>query len=333
MPKDRQLLLLLGGLFTLLMSSVVITMIIYQMTATNLHTGTVPATCRQGFATCSYLKRSGLGNIMFQYASMLGISRTRVVKTVLPPDFRLRKYFKMSAKDHYEIANTAEWRQYYEIKANAYDDFLVMKLNPCYNMTLVGYFQSFKYFEQSADEVRQAFEFHDDIKIQARDFLINAAQSAYGTAATGFELIFIGIHIRRGDMASHKAVEYGYSSAPKDYFLRAIKRYKNQFYVPMKTKLIFIITSDDIPWCEDTFEDVTATFVYSKGNPDYLDLAILGQCNHTIITSGSFSWWAGWLSTGNVTYYKGFPVPGSKLESGFSSDRSDYYPKHWRGLE
>ena len=62
-----------------------------------------------------------------------------------------------------------------------------------------------------------------------------------------------------------------------------------------------------------------------------VDLAILTLCKHTIITSGTFGWWAGWLSEGEVVYWKGFPKPGSKNEKEILF-RGVYYPPHWIGI-
>jgi galactoside 2-L-fucosyltransferase 1/2 len=58
-----------------------------------------------------------------------------------------------------------------------------------------------------------------------------------------------------------------------------------------------------------------------------IDLAILTMCDHTIITSGSFGWWAGWLAGGMVVYYKGFPKPNTSM--GNCLNHSDYYLPNW----
>ena len=50
-------------------------------------------------------------------------------------------------------------------------------------------------------------------------------------------------------------------------------------------------------------------------------------CYDTVITSGSYGWWAGWLTGGKVVYYKLFPTPGSHLYSLFNT--TDYYPATW----
>jgi len=75
---------------------------------------------------------------------------------------------------------------------------------------------------------------------------------------------------------------------------------------------------------------VRAQIVYSQGNTDEQDLAILSQCNHTIMTVGTYGWWAGYLAGGITVYYKNFPAEGSSFYRIFSKD--DFFPPHWIGL-
>ncbi|GAB1605258.1 galactoside 2-alpha-L-fucosyltransferase 3-like [Argonauta hians] len=88
---------------------------------------------------------------------------------------------------------------------------------------------------------------------------------------------------------------------------------------------IFVVCSNNIVWCRDKLADDNVYF--SDSNDVYTDLAILASCNHTIVSSGSFSWWAGYLNTGTVVYYKSYPRPNSLVAKDFS--RGDYYPSSW----
>jgi len=64
----------------------------------------------------------------------------------------------------------------------------------------------------------------------------------------------------------------------------------------------FIVCSDDIAWCK-THLSFMGDVSFSEGHDAVQDLAILSKCNHTILTHGSFSWWAAWLAGGDVIYY------------------------------
>ena len=52
------------------------------------------------------------------------------------------------------------------------------------------------------------------------------------------------------------------------------------------SKLVFIVASDDRKWCQEMFakeDDVVMTQKHHLANRAELDLAILSQCNHSII--------------------------------------------------
>jgi galactoside 2-L-fucosyltransferase 1/2 len=61
-------------------------------------------------------------------------------------------------------------------------------------------------------------------------------------------------------------------------------------------------------------------------------MAMLASCDHTISTVGSFGWWIGWLSGGDVTYFKWPAKEGSPLRKQYGKDFSDYFYPGWIGL-
>jgi hypothetical protein len=77
-------------------------------------------------------------------------------------------------------------------------------------------------------------------------------------------------------------------------------------------------------------DSVRVKIAYSEGRSDGQDLAILSQCNHTIMTVGTYGWWAGYLAGGITIYYKNFPKPGSELS--FIFNREEFFPQEWIGL-
>ena len=74
------------------------------------------------------------------------------------------------------------------------------------------------------------------------------------------------------------------------------------------------------------------TFAFVENSPMEVDLAVLSRCNHTIMTVGTFGWWAAWLASGQVVYYANFPRPNSPLATEFSKSKADYFPPNWVGL-
>ncbi len=139
-------------------------------------------------------------------------------------------------------------------------------------------------------------------------------------------LLYIGIHIRRGDMA-YSAFLYnlGYVVPPARYIIKAMKFYNNMF---PKNKLVFVICTDDKQWVmEFIFGRINAYAVLSIENDPVIDFAILANCNHSIITVGSYGWWAAYISGGITVYYKNWPRPRSELDHMLK--KSDYFPPQW----
>jgi hypothetical protein len=71
----------------------------------------------------------------------------------------------------------------------------------------------------------------------------------------------------------------------KLYYTEAMS-YFRQKYNGTLSKVAFVIASDDRKWCEDMFgfdQDVILTQSNQLINRAEFDLAILAQCNHSII--------------------------------------------------
>ena len=75
---------------------------------------------------------------------------------------------------------------------------------------------------------------------------------------------------------------------------------------------------------------VRTQIIFSPGFDDGQDLALLSQCNHTIMTVGTFGWWAGYLAGGITVYYNNFPAKNSVLY--FQFREKEFFPPDWIGL-
>ncbi|XP_067652747.1 galactoside alpha-(1,2)-fucosyltransferase 2-like [Haliotis asinina] len=265
----------------------------------------------QNHITVDFLGR--LGNLMFEYASLYGISRKNNLIPVVPRTLSLLNSFNISAQK----SDQKYLKRYIEKKGCTFEPE-VMQLGNGSDVRLVGYFQSWKYFQFVEKEIRQNFRWKENIFKQANDLLRNLVKYEQ-------DAIRIGVHVRRGDMVhSAHMVNYGYIAANKDYLDKALTYFRSKF-----KNASFIVVSDDIKWCEENIkgEDV---HILKKNNSPEVDMAILTLCNHTIITSGSFGWWSAWLAGGEVVYFKGYPRPGSQLFELITV--ADYRPPSWIGM-
>ncbi|ELU06265.1 hypothetical protein CAPTEDRAFT_116007 [Capitella teleta] len=107
--------------------------------------------------------------------------------------------------------------------------------------------------------------------------------------------------------------------AGASYFHKAMDLMLNKY-----PNAFFIVASDDMAWAKTTLGSRAIMTPFRSAQHD---LALLASCQHTIISSGTFSWWAGWLSNGTTIYYQDYPRKGSSLFAGFN--HSDYYCKDW----
>ena len=110
---------------------------------------------------------------------------------------------------------------------------------PDSNVTLGGYFQSWKYFAGYESEIRQQFVFNESILTEARDYVKKISMTYKVSAADG-NLTFVGIHVRRGEFLCDRNVKW-YRIASKSYLVKAMNAFRRNF-----TRVHFVVCSDDI---------------------------------------------------------------------------------------
>jgi len=118
---------------------------------------------------------------------------------------------------------------------------------------------------------------------------------------------WIGIHIRRTDFLVH-----GFASAD-DYLANATAYFIDQF-----PDAFFIVVSDDKPYAQKLFNHRQNAIVTPPSFSHEEDLISLALCEHAIVTTGTFSWWAAFLVNGRVMHDHIYPSGCDK--------REHYYP-------
>jgi hypothetical protein len=96
------------------------------------------------------------------------------------------------------------------------------------------------------------------------------------------------LHIRRGDYtwwppSSSPAV------LPIKWYLSAIEYFRETVDSP-----VFIVLTDDKPYAYDVFTE-TKDIVISQSD-ELIDLSIMANCHHGILSSSSFSWWGAYFA-------------------------------------
>ena len=143
------------------------------------------------------------------------------------------------------------------------------------NAYLIGYWQSFKYFDDYREDILQAF----GLPYNKNEYL--------------------SIHVRRGDYLVPNTL---FPPLPISYYQKAVD------YMNEKGYYKFIVFSDDIEYCKGIFNDenfqvknvsipyVENNFLYSEGRTEVEDLAHMANCSHNIIANSTFSYASSWLN-------------------------------------
>ena len=269
-----------------------------------------------------------LGNQMFQYASMRGIASVKGFDWVVPPEdydhtanYALFETFKMTNVQNNNIGF---------VKGN-----MLKETIHCFDKNLVdscsddtdldGFFQTEKYFENIADEIRSDFTFKDEYLKPCKEFI------------DSLETTPIFLHIRRGDAIGK---EHYHPVAPMSYYVEALKRFDED--TPC------FVFSDDLDWCKSQdlfksdkflFNDNIERYNYQSmdgsGSMQYtllphVDLCLMSLCSGAIIVNSSFSWWGAWLQNNRGKVIASKPWFGP---SASHLDTSDVVPDHWEIID
>lgn len=270
-----------------------------------------PKQCKRYLTISSPIGR--LGNQMFRLASAIGIAYKYDFIPVIPKEvyYRLNGTFNLPNivdTDKEKLFNLKTCRghktaYFYNFKEQIFSGS---------NVSMVGFLQSWKYFAEARDVILKLFRFKPSLVLKAKLFLANVTRNANQ---------IVCIHVRRRDMRATRNSVKGFAVANIGFIRRA-----KEFFVKKYSKVNFVVVTDDKRWCRKKMRKTAISPFRDRG----IDLAIMSQCNHSVITSGTFGWWGAWLAGGTTIYYKGYPRPGSKLDN--NTNRNDYYPDSWIGL-
>jgi len=220
-----------------------------------------------------------LCNSMFQIAASIGYARKYGYKWAVDtssgnsePYSAIHKVFPNLPKE-----NWGSGRRYQEHPDNEYCTLHGMYKDLCHfdyhpipdlgpNVSLMGFFQSWKYFEGQDEEIKKVFALPHVEKYED----------------------YVSIHVRRGDYVQHAG---SFPPIGTNYIFKAFDELRNRVSVHK-----VIVFSDDINWCKENIKgygDIVVEF--SEGRNELQDLSLMASCGHHIIANSTFSWWAAYL--------------------------------------
>lgn len=257
-------------------------------------------------------KLGRLGNQMFQYASLRGIARNRGYDFCIPNHnqvFQDPYGFQLRIELFYPFemvnvrANNIKIldRGYAPVVEEKHFHFDKDLFNMCPDeVSLAGFFQSEKYFKNIENEIREDFQFKEQILTPCTEMISDLKDS-------------ISLHIRRTDYLQNP----NHTALDLDYYKKALSHFNDSSPV--------LIFSDDPEWCkeQELFDD--DRFMISDSGDQYIDLCLMSLCKYHIIANSSFSWWGAWLSgSDNVI------APNTWFgEGNQDKDTKDLIPDRW----
>ena len=262
----------------------------------------------------NYLGKMGqLGNQMFQYAALKGIAAKHNYKTIIPSHNEvivdaLGNKLRIELFDAFDIPMGPMDVGYIPHERNVQEPhyhFSQELLDNCPdNVSLVGYFQSEKYFKHIEDDIRKLFGPKED------------ALSCWASTQHLFDNP-VALHIRRGDFLINSVHHHNLSMK---YYEEALNQFDSDRQV--------IIFSDDTDWCkaQPLFEG--DRFLVCEGGGPYTDLYMMSKCDDFIIANSTFSWWGAWLSHNEdklVIYPDRWFGPNN-----IDKSTADLFPPEWR---
>ncbi|XP_064345546.1 galactoside 2-alpha-L-fucosyltransferase SEC1 isoform X1 [Camelus dromedarius] len=262
-----------------------------------------------------------LGNQMGEYATLYALAKMNGRPAFIPPQMHstLAPIFRITLPVlHDTTASRIPWENY------PLNDWMEDQYRhiPGEYVRLTGYPCSWTFYHHLRAEILQEFTLHDHVREEAQNFLRDL-QAKWAGQAT-----FVGVHVRRGDYVHVMPRVWKGVLADRGYLQQALDWFRTRYRSP-----VFVITSDDMAWCRQNINGSLRDVVFAgngqQGSPAR-DFALLIQCNHTVITVGTFGIWAAYLTGGNTIYLANFTLPNSPLDMIFKPQAA-FLPE-WVGI-
>ena len=258
-----------------------------------------------------------LGNQMFQYAALVGIAKNLKYEHCIP-DHSKASWFDKDVNGnivtvHHQLQHLFELNHLngrfgvvngYDVELQQHE-FCKELFNECPdNSNLIGHFESYKYFENADNEIRNDYTFKEHILESASNFYKekNIQNS-------------VCINVRRGDFIKFQ-----------DHHLPCTESYYMKCIEALGKDRQYLIISDDIEWCKKIF--IGNNFIFNDSFIDeiskaHFDMCLGSLCSDFIISNSTFSWWMAYLSENkNKKVFMPDPWFGPALQH---LDTSGYY--------
>ena len=177
---------------------------------------------------------------------------------------------------------------------------------------LEGYWQTEKYFEAVADQVRAAFDVDRLLMVQQAEDMAKAGRTKQQTKVQTYlrqitQTQSVSLHIRRGDYLTPENQALFGGICTEASYKEAVRLMREQY-----PGCRFFLFTNDKEWAKERFTDDkggrTTETALADGEPadvivvdlpegsDHEEFALMSKCKHHILANSSFSWWASYLN-------------------------------------
>lgn len=149
-----------------------------------------------------------------------------------------------------------------------------------------GYFQSLFYLMPRDKEILSELSLWNVATPEAKNYAQSIARETS-----------VSVHVRRGDAVWRQGESDTlpvWQAGHIPYFVAAMDLIRRRISNPM-----FLIFSDDIDWCKQAnIFGADCEFMASNrfGDNPAIDLLLMSNCAHHIVTNSTYSWWAAWTA-------------------------------------
>ncbi len=231
------------------------------------------------------------GNQLFQLSAMIGFCAKH-------PDYRIQ-LDDMGIFKGYDIPFMADESDKVDVsKLPVYNepDLNYNEIpDPGHSFSLLGYFQSWKYFEHCKELVKKTF-YKPVIRLHIEhEIILNSIDNGITWADLPFDKSNVSIvHFRGGDYKVQDRIDW---LCNKEYYVKAFDK--------LGTDKMFYCMTDDFEFMRSILSDSNFNKFYIQEligkakDPSFnylIDFYWSVVCQYFIIANSSFSWWAAYLS-------------------------------------
>ncbi|XP_006868458.1 PREDICTED: galactoside 2-alpha-L-fucosyltransferase 1 [Chrysochloris asiatica] len=264
-----------------------------------------------------------LGNQMGQYATLLALAQLNGRQAFILPSMHdtLAPVFRITLPVlSPEVDRQISWQK---LKLHDWMSEEYSHLEEA-QLKLFGFPCSWTFFHHIREKIRSEFKLHEHLREEAQSVLRSIRLGH--TRAT--PSTFVGVHVRRGDYLKVMPQRWKGVVADRAYLQQAMDWFRERHEAP-----IFVVTSNGMDWCQENIDTSRGDVIFAgnghEGSPAR-DFALLTECNHTIMTIGTFGFWAAYLAGGDTVYLANFTLPNSSFLKIFRPEAA-FLPE-WVGI-